>query len=154
MAEMRRQDRKLTDDEARKILSDGEYGIISLCTTDNRGYGVPVNYVFRNDSVYFHCATEGTKLSCLAANGAVSFCVVGKTKLLPESFGTLYESAIVSGRASELFDAEKREALSWLIEKYSSDYLEEGAKYIDAMLSKARVFRISADSISGKGRRK
>ena len=49
-------------------------------------YTVPLNFVLLGDSLYFHCATEGRKLDVLAANPAVSACIVGRADLLvPEN---------------------------------------------------------------------
>lgn len=61
--EMRRKDRLLTEKEAKEILSEGEYGVLSTIGEDGYPYGVPVNYVYLNDSIYFHCAADvGHKL--------------------------------------------------------------------------------------------
>ena len=108
---MRRQDRQITQQESIDILQKGEYGILSMCTPANEGYGVPLNYVFYGNNIYFHCAKEGSKLDYLRNNPKVSFCVVGETKVLPSQFGTLYESVIVSGHTSEVEGTEKLEAL-------------------------------------------
>ncbi len=51
------------------------------------------------DVIYFHCAPEGHKLENLSGNNKVSFCVVGKTQVLPDKFATNYESVIVFGTA-------------------------------------------------------
>jgi uncharacterized protein len=88
-----------------------------------------------------------------SSNSKISFCVVGNTQVLPEKFGTKYESTIVFGVATEAFDLEKQNALIGLIEKYSASYYEEGMKYIEALTAKARVFKISISSITGKSRK-
>ncbi len=72
------------------------------------------------------------KIDNLESNKSVSFCVVGKTEVLPSKFGTKYESAIVSGEAFEVFNDEKQVALEGLVQKYSSEFIESGAKYIGA----------------------
>lgn len=92
---MRREDRKLTDQETIEILRKAEFGVLSMCTSDSQGYGVPLNFAFADNTIYFHCATEGSKLDYLRYNNKVSFCAVGKTELMPSKFGTKYESAIV-----------------------------------------------------------
>lgn len=150
---IRRQDRKLTDSESISILMNGEYGILSVATAENGGYGIPLNYVLRNNTIYFHCAVEGRKLNCLKANNKVSFCVVGKTEVLSSMFGTKYESAMVFGKADEIDGEEKREALLQLIKKYSSDYIQEGLQYIEKLFDKTKAFRIQIESISGKSRK-
>ncbi len=152
-AEIRRQDRKLRDIESLSILTKGEYGVLSMATTKNEGYGIPLNYVLCNNSIYFHCAIEGTKLNILKVNNKVSFCVVGKTEVLPSKFGTKYESAIIFGKAIELEGDEKREALLQLVQKYSSEYIQEGIQYIEKLFDKTTTFKIKIEKISGKSRK-
>jgi len=150
---MRRQDRRITEKEAYAILKREEYGLLSTVTSRNEPYGVPVNYYAGDECLYFHCALEGDKISNIDNNPKVSFCVVGKTEVLPDKFGTKYESCIVQGLASESFGEEKELALEGLIHKYSEDYLSQGMRYIDEMRDKSRVFKISIESISGKARK-
>ena len=150
---MRRQDREISRSEVIGILQKGEYGVLSMCTPTNEGYGVPLNFVFYGNDIYFHCAPEGSKLEYLGNNNKVSFCVVGETKVLPASFGTLYESAIASGSAAEVEGTEKREALKQLIEKYSCDFVPEGNEYIDKFYDKVKVIKLRVDSITGKARK-
>jgi nitroimidazol reductase NimA-like FMN-containing flavoprotein (pyridoxamine 5'-phosphate oxidase superfamily) len=73
-------------------------------------------------------------------NAKVSFCVVGKTKVLPYKFGTEYESAVVFGRASEVNGAERHDALLWLLEKYCSNFIDEGNA---TLIKKTRLPRSS-----------
>ena len=150
---MRRQDRKIAESEAIDILKKGEYGILSMCTTSNEGYGIPLNYAVADNAIYFHCAVEGTKLDYLRNNNKASFCVVGQTMVLPSKFGTIYESAIVSGIVTEIEGEEKQEALMLIIEKYSGDYIPEGKDYISRLNERVKVLKLSISSISGKARK-
>jgi uncharacterized protein len=150
---MRRKDREITEDEAIEILIKGEHGILSMCSPENEGYGIPLNYVLDNHQIYFHCAAAGSKLDYLRNNNKVSFCVVGNTTVIPSDFGTLYESTIVSGTTSEVDGNEKREALKRIIEKYSADFIIEGNEYIDKLFDRVSVIKLSIQSITGKARR-
>ena len=150
---MRRKDRAVTENEAIEILIKGEYGILSMCTAENEGYGIPLNYVLDNNKIYFHCAASGSKLDYLRNNNKVSFCVVGNTTVIPSDFGTLYESTIVSGTTSEVDGNEKRDALMRIIEKYSADFITEGNEYIDKLYDRVNVIKLSIQSITGKARR-
>ncbi|NVN91850.1 MAG: pyridoxamine 5'-phosphate oxidase family protein [Desulfuromonadales bacterium] len=151
--EMRRKDRELAGPEARMLLERGEYGILSTCGADGQPYGIPLNYCLLNDAIYFHCAVVGHKLDNITANNRVSFCVVGETEVLPEQFATRYESVVVSGKASEVFDGEKQLALEGLLAKYSAPFRTKGLNYINAKGERTRVFRIALDAIHGKARR-
>jgi nitroimidazol reductase NimA-like FMN-containing flavoprotein (pyridoxamine 5'-phosphate oxidase superfamily) len=150
---MRRKDRLITNAETFSILEKGEYGILSTVSSNNEPYGVPLNYCLIDECIYFHCALEGRKINNIDKNPRVSFCVVGKTEVLPDKFGTKYESCIVEGLASESLGEEKQLALEGLIHKYSENFVSEGLKYIEKLKDKTRVFKISIESISGKARK-
>lgn len=154
LKEMRRQDRKLEEEETIRILENGEYGILSTIGTDGYPYGVPVSYVYREKAIYFHCAADvGLKLANIKNNDKVSFTVVGKTQVLPEKFGSKYESAIVFGTAMEATGDEKTLGLIGLLEKYSADYLEEGMKYLKGDFERTGVFKILIEQLTGKARK-
>ncbi len=150
---IRRSDRAIAQGVAREILEKGEYGVLSTVSGDGQPYGVPVNYAVTEQFIYFHCATKGHKLDNLGSNNKVSFCVVGKTHMLPEQFATQYESAIVLGQALEIFEDEKRQALLEIIKKYSPEFIEKGRQYIESDERKARVYKIAIESVTGKSRK-
>jgi uncharacterized protein len=151
--ELRRKERALTEPEAMEILERGEYGILSTCDPDGQPYGIPLSYCLENGAIYFHCAVEGRKLNNIAAGSRVSFCVVGRTSVLPDQFATKYESVVISGGAAEAFDAEKQRALEGLLAKYSAAFRLPGLDYIEAKRELTRVFKISIEDICGKARR-
>lgn len=154
MKELRRKDREIPEEEALSILNAAEYGILSTCSQDTVPYGIPLSFCVIDDHIYFHCAMEGRKTDNLECNKSVSFCVVGDTEVLPSKFGTKYESAIVSGDSFEVFNNEKQIALEGLVQKYSPEFIENGAEYIDALTHKTRVFKIEIGHITGKSRKK
>ena len=151
--ELRRKDRGIDSREARELLARGEYGVLSTVAADGAPYGVPLSYCVLEDAVYFHCAPEGHKLEDIAADNRVSFCVVGRTEVLPEQFATRYESVIVAGRAQEVSGDEKQRALEGLAAKYSPGLEEAGLRYIAAQGPRTRVFKVAIEAISGKARR-
>lgn len=153
MKGIRRSDREITIQEAKGILDSAEYGIMSTVGKDGQPYGLPLSYAYKNECIYFHCAISGHKLENIEHNSKVSFCVVGKTKVLPDKFGTEYESAMVFGVASEVNGSERHDALLWLLEKYCSDFIEEGKQYIEQKDKATKVFKIEINHISGKARR-
>ena len=152
--EIRRQDRILDKSDAIKLLQTAEYGFLSLGESRNGyAYGIPINFAYSwaDNAIYFHCAPAGHKLDNLKRNNKVSFCVVGVTELLSEKFSTLYESVIVFGYAEiAQTDEEKRFALRKLLEKYSSEYLEQGEKYVESALNKTLTFKIIIEHITAK----
>lgn len=149
--EMRRKDRALPVEQAERLLREGAFGVLSMAGKNGYGYGVPLNYVYKDNCIYFHCAGEGYKLDCIACNDKVSFCVIGDTKPLPDKFSYQYECAIAFGRASEVTGQEKIDALRAIIEKYSPGFMEKGLNYIKNDADSTKLIRINVEHITGKG---
>lgn len=149
--EMRRKDKELSAEETIEILNAGEVGVLATSDRDNLPYAVPLNYVYHNGCIYFHCAVEGQKIDNMEHNPKVSFCVVKDARLVPRQFTTKFKSAIVFGAAEEALGEEKIQALWALIHRFSSEHLEAGEKYIKNVLDKTRVFKIKIEHVSGKG---
>lgn len=151
--EVRRKDRKLEDKDIVEILNNNNYGVLSSVSEDGYPYGVPLSYIYFNDSIYFHGSTKGHKFDNITNNDKVSFCVVGKTQVLPDEFSTKFESVIIFGRAIEIFDDEKNMALLEIINKYSPDYIEQGKEYISKASKATRVAKINVEHITGKAKK-
>ena len=149
---MRRKDKAMQNVAIIGLLQNGEYGVLSTVDGNEQPYGVPLNYVLMNNCIYFHCALEGHKLDNLAANPKVSFCVVGRTKVLPTEFSTEFESVIVFGRASVIEGEERYQALNALIEKYSPEFVSEGRAYIENFDSQTKLVRIEIQQMTGKAK--
>ena len=150
---VRRQDRLLDESAAMELLRVGEYAFLSM-TTDEGAYGVPINYVVEDDTIYIHCAPEGRKLRAIAYDSRVSLCVVGHSRVVGEQLTTAYSSVIVAGRAQIVEDeALKRHALQLLVDKYASDFREEGYRALERSLHRTAVVAIALENISGKTKR-
>ncbi len=148
---VRRQDRLLGEVEAMTLLAEGEYGFLAMAAADQSGYGIPISYAWEPGHLYFHCAPEGDKLRALEVNNRVTFCVVGRTQVIPHQFTSLYESVLVKGTvALHLSDEEKMHALELLLDKYSPADKETGLKYAAKSFARTSVFRLDITTISGK----
>ncbi len=153
MRTMRRKDREITRAEAEELLTQCTYGIMSTVGEDGQPYGVPLSYVYRNGCIYFHCAASGHKIENIHYDARVSFCVVGNTQVVAAERTVKYESAIAFGVASEVEGSEKEDALLWLLEKYSAEYIEEGKAVISKDGEATTVIKIELQHITGKAQR-
>ena len=152
--DIRRKDRTLDDEQTLHLLKTGEYGFLAICGANDYGYGIPMNYVLEGKSIYFHCAIEGFKLESIRKNNRVSFCVVGRTQLLPGQFSTAYESAFVYGHIIyQLAEDERHKALNLLVAKYSPDYADISRAYIDKSFHRTNILRLDIEHISGKSKK-
>ena len=149
---MRRKDRQVFDDLVNEILVKGEYGVLSIMGENGYPYGVPVNFAYYDDGIYFHCAKTGHKLDAIIKDNRVSFCVVTDTELQPEDFTTKYKSVIAFGTAKEVEGEEKKRALMLLIKKYSSGFMDKGRDYVNKEAAGTVIVKISIEHITGKAR--
>lgn len=62
---MRRFKQALPSSENIAILKQKTHGILALCDEKSFPYTVPLNYVYLNDKIYFHCANVGRKLDII-----------------------------------------------------------------------------------------
>ena len=107
--EMRRKDRMLNEDQTLDILNRSEYGILSTIGVDNVPYGVPMNFVYEDGVIYFHCAKAvGYKVSNIIHNSNACFTVINDVCLQPKTFSTKYSSAIVFGKVSIVEDEDEK----------------------------------------------
>ena len=152
--EMRRKEKMITQDEVIEVLDKAEYGVLSTVSADGVPYGVPVNFVYYEGAIYFHCALTGHRLQNINANSNVSFTVVDSVELMPEKFNTKYRSVIAFGNASLIDDEEeKKKVLLEIVKKLSPDFIEGGIKYIDSSVKDAKVVKITVSEMTGKATR-
>lgn len=120
--EMRRKDRELSESEAKEILKNGKFGVLSVMGDDGYPYGVPLHYVLIDDSIYFHStAKSGYKTSCLERNPKISFTVIETED------GVKCRSAIFFGTAISVPEMRER-VLEKLVEKFVPQMAWEQAK--------------------------
>ena len=157
MREMRRQDRKLEQDEVKEILKSGEYGVLATVTENGMPYSVPLSYAYIEDAgvLYMHCTADGgQKIDNIRVRPEVCFTVVSRTELMPEKFGTKYWSANVFGTMEIIEDGpEKQAGIESILRKYSPEHVERGLKYIEGAIHKLCILKLSIREMTGKARK-
>lgn len=111
---MRRQDREIVDTErVWEILSGAEICRVAFCSED-WPYIVPMNFGILDGKLYFHCASDGTKLDLLRVNPNVCFEVEANVEIVPGEracdWSVKYQSVIGFGRASIVEGLEEKRA--------------------------------------------
>ena len=160
--QIRRKEKQLTTDDCYKILGAAEYGTLATIGQDGYPYAVPVNFVYHNESIYFHCAKVGHKLENIHYCPNVSFNVVRDIFVVPilseskfQGFDTNFNSVTIFGKAVEVFGDEKLEGLHILLKRFLSKegyetHKEEGLKYIEKSLDRTKLIKIEIKYMSGK----
>jgi nitroimidazol reductase NimA-like FMN-containing flavoprotein (pyridoxamine 5'-phosphate oxidase superfamily) len=116
----------MNEEDAREFLAAGTEGRLATCDRAGQPYITPLNYLYRNGKLYFHCKLTGRKLDNLVQNNRVCFEVseAAKTTIShdrPCACATRYSSVLVFGAARLIADsAEKAALLNLLVERYSA----------------------------------
>lgn len=154
MAEMRRKDRQMPEEFAWEVVDKCEYAFLAMTAEDGSPYGLPVTIARGGRVIYFHSALEGRKVECLRRSPRVCISCVGDTQVPPGKFTTLFESAVVFGRAEEVTeDDEKIHALQLLCQRHTPDNMENFPRAIAKSLSRTGIWRITVEEITGKAKR-
>jgi len=148
--EIRLKDRIVSDEKTLEIIEKGSYGVLSTIG-EGYPYGVPLNYMYCDNYICFHCAQEGHKIENINFNNKVSFCVVTKSDVLGNEFDNDYESAIAFGKATVISnDSERNDILLSVLNKYSADYIKAGKNYLKKNWDETKVIKMQIEHLSGK----
>lgn len=149
--DMRRIKQALSKEESITVLGKGTSGVLAVSGDDGFPYAVPVSYVYDDNKLYFHCATQGHKMDAIRRDEKVSFCVIDQDHVVPEEYTTYFRSVIVFGKAKILEDqAEKRRALGILAAKYSPNQEQGRLHEINRLLEQTCMVEIAVEHLSGK----
>ena len=113
-------------------------------------YIVPLNYVYKDGTVYFHCATEGRKTDALRADPRVCLELDAMHGVSVEKQTSYYTSVIARGTA--LFVSEVDEVKS-ILELICLKYLDSSPVITDGMAEATAVVAVRIDSVTGKERK-
>jgi len=159
MREMRRKDRQRDEAFCLRLIDGCTNGVMALTTGEETPYCLPLSFVRKDRSLYFHGAKEGRKTDLLRACPKVCITFIGKDNPTYQAefnnFTTMFASAIVTGTAHEVTDDnEKIEALRLLCQKVLQDAMtgDNFDRAVAASLPATAVWRIDMEEISGKAK--
>jgi len=148
--EMRRKRQMLAKEECERILQKMTNGVLAVSGDEGYPYAVPISYVYADGCIYMHSALTGHKIDAIQQNDKVSFCVVEKDEIHPETFTTHFRSVIAFGRAHIITDeAEKMDAILKLAGKYSPG--QSGLQHeLDTQFKHMHMIKLEIELLSGK----
>lgn len=147
--EMRRKERMMAEAQARKLLAECTYAVLTTVDQEGQPHSVPVSPVLEGDRLYFHSAHQGEKLDNIAQNPQVSLCVVGRTQVLLAEMTTAYESVVAQGRARLTQGEERLHGLLLVCQKFSPGQEDAWQQEIERF-PKTAVVCVEITHITGK----
>ncbi len=148
---MKRKERKIIDQEIiNKILSEFLICRIALFD-DEHPYIVPMNYGFKDNALYFHCAIEGKKIDLIQKNNKVGFEIEDEHEILKfdESckWTTKYRSIIGTGEIEIIRDYEEKvKGLDILMQQHGKQDNSYNSRHVDHIL----ILKLNILSLSAK----
>jgi hypothetical protein len=154
---LRRAEKSIVDENAMwAILARQKYLTLAMCE-DSQPYLATLNYAYDRKArcIYFHCASEGRKISYLHANPAVWGQVLEDHGYVDGACDHAFRTVEFEGRVDFVEDrAEKLHALGLLIDRLESDPAAARARLLtEDRLSGVTIGRIHIYGMTGKHNR-
>ena len=107
--DMRRVDRNKGTLEGIEILKNSDVSFLSTISVDDGyPYAIPMNHVYLDGNIYYHCSKKGHKLDNIKENSKVCVSAVSEYEFVPDKFTVGYKSVVVFGKASVVEDEDEK----------------------------------------------
>lgn len=134
---------------ALEVFDKAPYVTVSFQRPDGCPYGVPLSLVRTGeDTFFFHCAFEGDKLACIAANPNVALSAV--SRCIPTvgpkdgSFTLQYKSAMAVGKAEIVADKdEKLMAMKAICKRFLPKHMDAFDDAVKRSMERTAVVKIT-----------
>ena len=148
---MRRNDKEVNDPKIiNEILTQSLICRIALFD-EEYPYIVPMNYGYKENILYFHCAIKGKKIDLINKNNKVGFEIENFHKLIKKEkscdWTTKYRSIMGTGTIKIITDLEeKRKGLDILMKQHG----REENTYQDQAIKKVIILKLHINNLSAK----
>lgn len=147
---MRRFKQQMSGEECIALLKRASRGVLAVLGDGGYPYTVPMDFLFADGNLYFHCAKEGHKLDAIRRCDKATFCVLSEGVKEPDSWWYHFDSVVCFGRMSIVEDKERTDTLLRML---GSKYFPEGYD-IEADMTRnapnALVLEMRVEHLSGK----
>jgi len=158
---MRKKDKEITDKaELDSIINKALVCRLAMydIAYDKFPYIVPMNFAYKDDVLYFHCAKKGTKIDIINNNHRVCFEMDIDHEIItgekPCDWTMAYKSIIGFGDAMVMADEqETRKALNLIMLKYSKNMPDSSAlsgQYLESVIKNTEIIQVRILQMTGK----
>lgn len=147
---MRRFRQQITEEECIEILKSEPRGVLAVHGEDGYPYALPIDFLYDDGKIYFHCAKEGHKVDALKKDERVSFCVYDQGFRKEGDWALNIKSVILFGKIRFIEDREETIAL---VRKLGLKYYPtpEGVEEeISKAGSRVQMLELTIDHMTGK----
>ena len=147
---MRRIGQALPVEECEGILDASMRGTLAVIGDGGYPYSFPINYLYDDGRLFFHCAREGHKLDSIRVCDKACFTVIGKPVKEPGEWWYHVRSVICFGRVRLMEEGEDKMVR---LRQIGEKYFPEGYDIDGDMLKngpRAEVIELVIEHMSGK----
>ena len=147
---MRRFKQQQSEETCISILKEQPRGVLAVHGEDGYPYAFPMDYVYADGKIYFHCANEGHKIDALKADNRVSFCVYNEGFRREGEWALNITSVVIFGRIRLIEDPEEtiRTVRALGLKYYPS--AEDVENEIRKDGSRVQMLELTIDHMTGK----
>lgn len=148
--EMRRFKQALPQEECIEILKTEPRGVLAVHGEDGYPYALPMNHIYIDGKLYFHCAKEGHKLEALSKNPKVSFCVMDQGFRKEGDWALNIRSVIVFGKITKV---EEKDKILHIVRQLGLKHYptpESVEIEIEKSLDRVQLLELTIDHLTGK----
>lgn len=147
---MRRFKQELSERECIDVLEREPRGVLAVHGEDGYPYALPMDYIYLDGKLYFHCAREGHKLDAISEDNRVSFCVMDQGYREEGQWALNIKSVVIFGKIRTITSAE--ETLN-MVRQLGLKYYptpEDVEVEISKAISRVLILELTIDHMTGK----
>ena len=147
---MRRFKQQISDEKCVEILTNEPRGVLALYGENGYPYALPLDHLYDDGKLYFHCAAEGHKIDAIKANPHASYCVMDEGFRKEGEWALNITSVVVFGRIRFVTDPELITKIGTnLCRKFTND--EEYIRHeVEFALPRAQCLELIPEHMTGK----
>ncbi len=147
---MRRIGQALSAQETDRVLAQAMRGVLAVHGEDGYPYAFPMDFLYLDGKLYFHCAKVGHKLDALAADSRASFCVMDEGYRREGEWALNIKSVVIFGRVSEVSDLGRARDIARRLGLKYHPTPESVEVELEKALDRVLILEMTVDHITGK----
>jgi len=141
---------ELSPDECIRILTEEKRGVLSVIGDMGYPYGMPMNHLYDDGIIYFHCGKGGHRHDSLLLDNKVSFCVYDKGYRNDGEWALNIKSVIVFGKIDIIDDTDAIIKITEKLSRKFTDDKEYIRREIEGHAHRTLLLRLTPEHICGK----
>lgn len=147
---MRRSKQQISEEKCIEILTKVPRGILAVHGEDGYPYAFPMDFIYLDGKLYFHCAKVGHKIDAITKDNRVSFCVMDEGFRKENDWALNINSVIIFGQIKKIEDSNE---IKNIVRKIGLKYYptpEEVDIEMEKAIARVALLELSIDHMTGK----